>query len=123
MPSWVKQQLADVAGLLGETPERAKMEFQRLAVGFMLYPVRDEGAPFLRAVGSGDFEQLAFSQYLPFPTTGASNPHFRIGLRGDSDLLPQPNHGWTRTDHLTLLDVGHGALSIEEGCVQCSLRA
>jgi len=74
MPSWVKQQLADVAGLLGETPERAKMEFQRLAVGFMLYPVRDEGAPFLRAVGSGDFEQLAFSQYLPFPTTGASNP-------------------------------------------------
>jgi hypothetical protein len=50
------------------------MEFQRLGVDFVLHPVHDEGtAAFLRAVGSGNFEHLAFSQYAAFPTTSASH--------------------------------------------------
>jgi hypothetical protein len=74
MPSWVAQQLADAAGLFAEVPERAKTEFQRLDIEFVLHPVRDKGQPpFLRAVGSGDFEHLAFSQYAAFPTTGSSH--------------------------------------------------
>ena len=55
-------------------PERAKLDLQRLGVGFVLHPILDEGAPFLRAVGSGDFEHFAFSQYTAFPTTVSSPP-------------------------------------------------
>jgi DNA invertase Pin-like site-specific DNA recombinase len=73
IPSWVRQQLEDVAGLFSEVPDRARAEFLRLNVGFVVHPVYDEGpTPFLRAVGSGDFEHLAFSQY-GLPTTAASN--------------------------------------------------
>jgi DNA invertase Pin-like site-specific DNA recombinase len=74
VPSWVRQQLEDVAGLVGEVPERARAEFLRLNIRFVLQPVYEgNAAPFLRAVGSGDFEHLAFSQYAAFPTTVASN--------------------------------------------------
>jgi hypothetical protein len=31
VPIWVRQQLADVAGVLRDAPERAKAEFQKLA--------------------------------------------------------------------------------------------
>jgi ElaB/YqjD/DUF883 family membrane-anchored ribosome-binding protein len=52
IPTWVRQQLEDVVGLLSETPEKTKAEFKRLGVSFTLYPVRDEGArPFLRSGG------------------------------------------------------------------------
>jgi len=50
-PSWVRQQLEDVAGLIGDVPEHAKAEFRRLNIGFVLHPVHDEGtAQSLRAI-------------------------------------------------------------------------
>jgi GNAT superfamily N-acetyltransferase len=39
MPAWVRREVADVAALLSEAPERAKREFQRLGVGFTVSPV------------------------------------------------------------------------------------
>ena len=74
IPSWVRAQLADAAGLLSDTPERAKAEFQRLSIKFTVSPVHEEGArPFLRAEGSGDFEHLAFSQYVALTTSDRSD--------------------------------------------------
>jgi hypothetical protein len=71
VPTWVRQQLEDAAGLIAETPERAKQEFQRLGIRFVIRPVYDEGPrPFLRAEGSGQFEHLAFSAFTPLPATG-----------------------------------------------------
>ena len=64
IPTWVRRHLEDVAGLLSESPQRAKAEFQRLGIKFFLHPVTDEGErAFLRAVGEGNFEHLAFSEY------------------------------------------------------------
>jgi DNA invertase Pin-like site-specific DNA recombinase len=61
IPTWVRQQLEDVASLLSDVPERAKAEFQRAGLVFTLSPVQEPGSrPFLRAEGSGDFERLAF---------------------------------------------------------------
>jgi site-specific DNA recombinase len=75
VPTWVQQQLEDAAGLIAETPERAKLEFQRLGIRFTVRPVYDEGPrPFLRAEGSGQFEHLAFSALAPLPATGQFRP-------------------------------------------------
>ena len=73
IPTWVKAQLADVVSLVGDVPQRAKAEFQRLGLGFVLHPVHDDGVPpFLRAVGSGDFEHLTGSEFTPFLLPDAS---------------------------------------------------
>jgi site-specific DNA recombinase len=74
IPSWVKQQVADVVALLQDRPERAKAELSRLGVRFTVFPVSDvpEGQkPHLRAVGEGDFEALVGTN-TQFPTTGSS---------------------------------------------------
>jgi len=53
---------------LAKTPERARLEFERLSLGSVLRPVFDEGPrPFLRAEGSGRFEDLAFAQHSVLP--------------------------------------------------------
>jgi len=73
MPTWVRQQLEDTAGLLSEAPERTKAEFKRLGVAFTLHPVHEEGArPFLRAEGTTDFAQVISGQYSPCSTTDAT---------------------------------------------------
>jgi DNA invertase Pin-like site-specific DNA recombinase len=52
IPGWVEQQLLDLEHVLGETPERAKLEFQRLGLRVIMQPIREEGTqPFYRAVG------------------------------------------------------------------------
>jgi site-specific DNA recombinase len=75
IPTWVREQLSDAAALLGESPERAKMEFQRLGIRFVVHPVYDEGRrPFLRAEGHGNFAHLAFSKYASrVPTSDQSD--------------------------------------------------
>lgn len=74
MPTWVAQQLSDVADLLADVPERVKAEFARLDVRFTLFPVYDDGPrPYLRAVGEGHFEHLAFPAGLALPTPDASS--------------------------------------------------
>lgn len=79
MPTWVRQQLDDVAGLLSDTPERTKAEFKRLGVSFTLHPVHEEDQrPFLRAKGTTEFAQLLSGQYSSCSTTDATLP--RLGL-------------------------------------------
>lgn len=66
VPTWVRRQLEDAAGLLRDVPERAKAQFHRLGLSFTIHPVQEAGArPFLRAEGSGDFERLAFRAWTP----------------------------------------------------------
>ncbi|PYR74942.1 MAG: hypothetical protein DMF86_16800, partial [Acidobacteria bacterium] len=75
MPGWVRHQLADLAGLLSDTPERTKTAFRDLGVGFTLSPVGapDTGRrPFLRAEGETDFARLISGQF-PVSTTGRSD--------------------------------------------------
>jgi hypothetical protein len=81
MPTWVRQQLEDVAGLLADTPKRTKAEFKRLGVSFTLHPVLDAGArPFLRAEGMTDFAQVISGQYSSCSTTDATLPR-QVGSR------------------------------------------
>jgi site-specific DNA recombinase len=64
IPSWVRQQLEDTAGLLSDAPERTKAVFRQIGVSFMLYPVREEGQrPFLRAEGATDFAHVISGQF------------------------------------------------------------
>lgn len=75
MPSWVRQQLEDTAGLLSEVPERTKAEFKRLGLLFVLHPAQAAGArPFLRAEGTTDFANLISGQYSQGSATDLTNP-------------------------------------------------
>lgn len=79
MPTWVRQQLEDLAGLLSDTPERTKAEFKRLGVSFTLHPVHEEGnRPFLRAEGTTEFAQLLSGQYSSCSTTDAMHPRLKL---------------------------------------------
>jgi hypothetical protein len=73
IPSWVKAQLADLAGLLREGPEHAKAEFQKLGLRYAITPIHDgPHRIYLRAEGSGDFEHVAFARYAELSTVDAS---------------------------------------------------
>jgi len=67
IPTWIRTQLQDCAGLLGDAPERAKAEFRRLNMRFTLSPIHDEGRPFLRAEGIGDLDALGGTSDLDLP--------------------------------------------------------
>ena len=58
MPTWVRQQLEDTAGLLSDAPERTKAQFKRLGVAFALHPVRDAARPFLLAEGTTEIARV-----------------------------------------------------------------
>jgi site-specific DNA recombinase len=59
IPTWVESQLRDVAGLLRDTPERTKVEFQRLGLRVSMQPIVDEGPrPFYRANGRAALPSL-----------------------------------------------------------------
>ena len=74
MPHWVRQQVAQLAELLRDVPERAKQEFRRLGVSFTFSPVRDEGErPFLRAVGTTEFSTILAGSSGDFTTTVRSH--------------------------------------------------
>jgi DNA invertase Pin-like site-specific DNA recombinase len=101
MPTWVRQQLEDTAGLLAETPERTKAEFKRLGLSFVLRPTQSEGGKtFLRAEGTTDFANLISGQCFQSSTTDSTSPRRDASrtLRFEVDL--PPNHlgpGWFRT--------------------------
>jgi len=61
MPPWVSQQLEDLSGLLGETPERTKLEFQRLGLSVSMAVVHSDAAPrpFYRATVAAALPSLA----------------------------------------------------------------
>ena len=81
LPSWVQRQLADVAGLLHDEPERVRAHFRRLGLSFTVSPVLDEGRPFLRAVGTANLMDPAFGREFDFPATGHSRPRSGPGSR------------------------------------------
>jgi DNA invertase Pin-like site-specific DNA recombinase len=89
IPTWVRQQLEDAAGLAAEAPDRARLEFDRLGISITLQPVYDEGArPFLRAVASGQFDQRVLGRNAPFP---ASDRLLQEARRRTADeLFPVP---------------------------------
>jgi hypothetical protein len=64
-----------VTSLLAGAPERAKREFQRLAVWLTVSPVVESGKkPFFRAVGTTDFSKLLAGSGTDFTATVASDP-------------------------------------------------
>ena len=65
IPTWVRQQLDDLASLLGEAPGRTKTELQRLNVQFTVTPIHDEGRPFLRVLATGDLDRICGVTNLP----------------------------------------------------------
>jgi hypothetical protein len=91
IPTWVRRQLEDAAGLLRDARERAKAQFQALGVRFTLRPVSDEGPrPFYRGEGSSEVEQLMLRRQnvdvLPLRGRTACSPA-RTPPRKPADLL------------------------------------
>jgi hypothetical protein len=59
MPAWVRQQLEDIVGLLQASPERTKVEFQRLQLNVTMASMTPEGArPFYRATVESELPGL-----------------------------------------------------------------
>lgn len=59
IPSWVRQQIEDTAGLLADSADRTKAVFRQMGVRFTLRPVGEVGdRPFFRAEGETDVAQL-----------------------------------------------------------------
>ena len=101
MPAWVGQQLEDLSGLLGESPERAKTEFRRLALAVTMTPVhRDElPRPFYRATVAAALPCLAGIRDLSATAVDRSDPRSDGSRpwRFDVDLpANQPGPGWRR---------------------------
>ena len=79
IPTWVRRQLENLNGLLKDAPLRAKAEFQRLQVQFVLTPVLNDGRPFLRAVGTGDLSALC--RVTDLPRSNRGRPKVSSGCR------------------------------------------
>jgi len=93
IPTWVRQQLQDLSGLLADTPERAKAELQRLNMRFTVSPVRDEGRPFLRVEGVGNLRALCGTRDLP--TTARTTRSTALPARSGAQArahTPLPHH-------------------------------
>lgn len=98
MPGWVRQQLGDLVGLLSDTPERAKVEFRRLGLHFMLEPSGEPARPFLRATGVASLEHLGFRSVSPSALRDPTRPR-QVATRTLWQFvvdLPacQPGPGW-----------------------------
>ena len=100
-PSWVRQQLEDVAGLIGDVPEHAKAEFRRLNIGFVLHPVHDEGTarscePWARPTSSTSRPVTTPHYLLPSPLTFDQNRE--RSRRCTDDRFPDLCDRFARTD-------------------------
>jgi hypothetical protein len=77
MPTGVRRQIENTAGLLSEA-RIARVGISALGIRYTVEPVHREGPrSFLRAHGEGDFEHLAFREYTPlqhFTTLDRSGP-------------------------------------------------
>ena len=64
MPTWVRQPLEDVVGVLTDRTDRTRATFRDLGVGFTLHPVgRVEESPYYRAEGGTDIANLIAGQF------------------------------------------------------------
>jgi len=75
IPGWAEAQLRDLERLLGDAPERVKLEFQRIGLRVVMEPVRDNPeAPFHRAIAEAALPWLAGTTELPRQTVDRSLP-------------------------------------------------
>jgi hypothetical protein len=82
MPSWVRQQLEDIVGLLTDRTDRTKAVFRDLGVRFTLHPMGKIGeSPFYRAEGETDIANLIAGQFA-VSATG------RLGEESDERRTP-----------------------------------
>ena len=101
IPTWVRQQLENLSGLLAENPERAKAELRRLNVQFIVSPVRDQKKPFLQVEGSGDLDALCGMRNLPsvarsHAQSALSPPLSTSVVRLTLLYTGRPSRGWCR---------------------------
>jgi len=73
LPTWIRQQITDFVGLLSESPERAKAEFQRLNLAITLHTVRSKGRQFYRADARADLPWLAGTRDFVGSAVGLSD--------------------------------------------------
>jgi hypothetical protein len=75
IPGWVEHELRDLVGVLGDAPDRVKLEFQRLGLRVVMQPVHEDGdRPFYRAVGQAALPCLAGSYDLSGQIVDRSRP-------------------------------------------------
>jgi hypothetical protein len=70
LPSWVRQQLEDLTGLLKSDPVKVKSEFRRLNLQLTFHPTEAEPRPHYIVKGQCDLSALAYS-YLRSRRPGA----------------------------------------------------
>ena len=73
-PSWVEQQLSDLAGLLSDDTILLRQHFRRLGLNFTFNAVTDNGRPFLQAFVNADVASIGLGQYFPSAASGALHP-------------------------------------------------
>jgi hypothetical protein len=73
LPTWVRQQLSDLGGLLKESAEQARAEFLRLNLAVTLHVVQTKGKSFYRAEGRADLPWLSGSADLSGSAVGLSD--------------------------------------------------
>jgi hypothetical protein len=61
LPSWVGEQLKDLAGLLKSDPAKVKSEFRRLNLQLTFHPTEAEPRPHYIVKGQCDLSALVFS--------------------------------------------------------------
>jgi hypothetical protein len=72
-PTWVHQQLSDLAGVLHEDTPRVREHFRGLNLDFTFSPVFDAGRPFLRAAVNADFVPAGLDRYFQSAVSGRSH--------------------------------------------------
>ena len=73
-PTWVQQQLSDLADVLHEDTPRVREHFRGLNLDFTFSPVSHEGRLFLRAAVNADFVPAGLGQYFPSAVSKRSHP-------------------------------------------------
>ena len=100
IPTWVQQQLADLAQLLREDSSRVREHLRRLNLGFTFSPVSDEGRPFLRVAVNSDFVPVpGLGQYFPSAASGDLHPRSSGSSTWTFTVDRPPNQlgpGWRR---------------------------
>ena len=82
IPTWVQQQLSDLAQFLREDSTRVREHFRQLNLDFTFSPVSDEGRPFLRVAVNSDLAPLpGLGQFFPSAASGESHPRAVPGSR------------------------------------------
>jgi hypothetical protein len=98
IPTWVQQQLADLAQLLREDSSRVREHFRRFNLDFTFSPFADEGRPFLRVAVNSEVVPLSgLGQHFPSAASGDLHPRSSGSSTWMFTVDLPPNHpgpGW-----------------------------